>query len=162
MIEFVCGRSGSGKSEYIAEKIREALSSIGNPLQGGSPKKLYLLVPEQQAVVWESRVARCLPPSAALSLEIVNFTPIQFSKRPKWLISPVFIFRWGLNRSFRPFLIFVGLQIVHFSHFHFSSGLKSLISAVSDFRWSFPSIGSAIFNRKITKNKRLSGWRSAV
>ena len=74
MIEFVCGRSGSGKSEYVAEKIREALASIGNPLQGGSPKKLYLIIPEQQAVVWESRVARCLPPSAALSLEIVNFT----------------------------------------------------------------------------------------
>ncbi len=74
MIEFVCGRSGSGKSEYVADKIRASLASMGDPLRSGSKKKLYLIVPEQQAVVWESRVARSLPPSAALSLEIVNFT----------------------------------------------------------------------------------------
>lgn len=70
MIEFVCGRAGSGKSVYILEKIRAALPS--DPLTGG--RRLYLIVPEQQAVVWESRVARLLPPQAALSLEIVNFT----------------------------------------------------------------------------------------
>lgn len=68
MIEFVCGRAGSGKSEYICSRLKERLS-------GASPeKKLYLIVPEQQTVVWESRAARTLPPSAPLSLEIVNFT----------------------------------------------------------------------------------------
>jgi len=74
MIEFVCGRAGSGKSEYVAEKIRASLAAMGDPLRGGSKKKLYLIVPEQQAVVWESRAARMLPPAASLSLEIVNFT----------------------------------------------------------------------------------------
>jgi len=74
MIEFVCGRAGSGKSEYTAEKIRAALTAAGDPLTGGRSKKIYLIVPEQQAVVWESRAARTFPPQAALSLEIVNFS----------------------------------------------------------------------------------------
>ena len=73
MIEFVCGRAGSGKSEYVAEKIRAALAHAGDPLSGNG-KKIYLIVPEQQAVVWESRAARTFPPKAALQLEIVNFS----------------------------------------------------------------------------------------
>lgn len=65
MIEFLCGRSGSGKSACIMEKIRAALAA--------GRRRIILLIPEQQAVVWESRIARQLPPSASLSLEIVNF-----------------------------------------------------------------------------------------
>jgi len=64
MTELICGASGSGKGAYIIEKIKEKL---------GSGKKLYLIVPEQQTVIWEARVCRELPPSAALELEVVNF-----------------------------------------------------------------------------------------
>ena len=66
MIEFVCGRAGSGKSEYVLASIRQALAA--------GKDRLILIVPEQQAVIWESRVARDLPPSASLSLEVVSFT----------------------------------------------------------------------------------------
>lgn len=66
MIEFVCGRAGSGKSEYVLASIRQALQE--------GKDRLILIVPEQQAVIWESRVARDLPPSASLHLEIVSFT----------------------------------------------------------------------------------------
>ena len=66
MIEWICGRAGSGKSEYIMQSIRRALDS--------GRQRLILIVPEQQAVVWETRIARELPPSAALRLEIVSFT----------------------------------------------------------------------------------------
>ena len=66
MIELICGRAGSGKSEYILQSIRRALDS--------GRQRLILIVPEQQAVVWETRIARELPPSAALRLEIVSFT----------------------------------------------------------------------------------------
>ena len=66
MIEFVCGRAGSGKSEYVLASIRRAI-------QAGKDR-LILIVPEQQAVIWESRIARNLPPSASLRLEIVSFT----------------------------------------------------------------------------------------
>ena len=66
MIEFVCGRAGSGKSEYILTSIRRALEA--------GKDRLILIVPEQQAVIWETRVARALPPSASLHLEIVSFT----------------------------------------------------------------------------------------
>ncbi len=65
MIELICGRAGSGKSEYILQAIRKSLAGEA---------KLILIVPEQQAVIWESRIARELPPSAALRLEIVSFT----------------------------------------------------------------------------------------
>ena len=75
MIEFVCGRAGSGKSEYTAKKIRAALTAAGDPLTGGRSKKIYLIVPEQQAVVWESRAARTFPPQAALSLRRRNRLP---------------------------------------------------------------------------------------
>ena len=42
MIEFICGRAGSGKSTYIAQKIRQALDA--------GRRRLILIVPEQQAV----------------------------------------------------------------------------------------------------------------
>ena len=45
MIEFVCGRAGSGKSEYVADRIRSALAASGDPLTGNG-KKIYLIVPE--------------------------------------------------------------------------------------------------------------------
>ena len=66
MIEFVCGRAGSGKSEYVLASLRRALEE--------GHERLILIVPEQQAVIWETRVARELPPSASLRLEIVSFT----------------------------------------------------------------------------------------
>ncbi len=64
-IHFIMGRAGSGKSTAVLNEIRASLT-------GG--RRVFLIVPEQQAVVWESRAARALPADAALSLEIVNFT----------------------------------------------------------------------------------------
>ncbi len=65
MIKFVCGRTGSGKSEYIMDAIKSSVGDIGECL---------LLVPEQQAVAWESRTAKELSPSALMSLEVLTFT----------------------------------------------------------------------------------------
>ncbi len=65
MIRFVCGRSGSGKSEFIMNAIKET---------AGTDDGIILIVPEQQAVAWESRTARELLPSALLSLEVLTFT----------------------------------------------------------------------------------------
>ncbi len=64
MIRFVCGRSGSGKSEYIMDGLRAADPSGG----------MILIVPEQQAVAWESRTARELSPKTLMSLEVLTFT----------------------------------------------------------------------------------------
>lgn len=64
MIELICGSAGSGKGAYIIEKIKETL-----PLK----KKMFLLVPEQEAVIWEGRVCRALPASAGEHLQVVNF-----------------------------------------------------------------------------------------
>ena len=64
MTEFITGTSGSGKGGYIVSRIKERL---------GSGRKMYLIVPEQQALLWEARICRALPPSAALELEVLSF-----------------------------------------------------------------------------------------
>lgn len=65
MIRFILARSGYGKSTAVLDGIAENIAD---------GKKVYIIVPEQQAVVWESRAARALPPSAFLSLDIVGFS----------------------------------------------------------------------------------------
>ena len=62
--EFISGSSGAGKGTYVIEKIRERL---------GNARRKYLIVPEQQAVLWEAQICRALPPSSALELEVVSF-----------------------------------------------------------------------------------------
>lgn len=64
MIRFISGSAGSGKGAFIVDRIRERLDS---------GKKMYLIVPEQEAVLWEARICRSLPAKSALSLEIVSF-----------------------------------------------------------------------------------------
>lgn len=64
MIRFISGNSGSGKSTYITERIRERL---------GTKKRMYLVVPEQEVVLREASICRNLPASSALSLEVVSF-----------------------------------------------------------------------------------------
>lgn len=64
MINFINGTAGSGKGSYIIERIRERINAN---------QKMYLIVPEQEAVIWEARVCRELPPSTFLSLEVVSF-----------------------------------------------------------------------------------------
>ncbi|MBQ7827820.1 MAG: PD-(D/E)XK nuclease family protein, partial [Clostridia bacterium] len=65
MIRFVCGRSGSGKSEYIMNAVKEA---------GRDDCGIILIVPEQQAVAWESRIARDPELGGVLTLEVLTFT----------------------------------------------------------------------------------------
>lgn len=65
MLHYVTGRPGCGKSEYLLGQMKTALD-------GG--KEVLLLVPEQQAVLWESRLAEELPLSCQLRLEVTNFT----------------------------------------------------------------------------------------
>lgn len=70
MVKFIFGRAGSGKSEYIIREIAR-LTSEG--------KRSCLIVPEPQTVCAETRLARSLPPSAALLTEATNFTRLSDS-----------------------------------------------------------------------------------
>ena len=65
MLHYLTGRPGSGKSEYLLIQMKTALDA---------GKSVLLLVPEQQAVLWESRLAEELPLSCQLQLEVTNFT----------------------------------------------------------------------------------------
>lgn len=71
MINFIVGRSGSGKSTLLEEMIK-------NEINNGA-RRVVLIVPEQQAVVWETKMAAALPASANLRLEITNFTRLSNS-----------------------------------------------------------------------------------
>ena len=68
MTTFIFGRAGSGKSTLIYKKAAESLASN---------RHTYLIVPEQQAVDAEARMADLLDKlpgnSYELDLEILNF-----------------------------------------------------------------------------------------
>lgn len=66
MVNFVIGRSGTGKSTFVCDEIVREIRE--------GEREIVLIVPEQQTVVWETRMARLLPPSANFRLEITNFT----------------------------------------------------------------------------------------
>ncbi len=68
MIHFIVGRSGYGKSGFIVREIEKMVESRVRGKSG------VLLVPEQETVVWESKLARILPARANLCLEVTNFT----------------------------------------------------------------------------------------
>lgn len=65
MIRFLLGQYGSGKTAYIIDSLKRD-ASCG--------KRAFWLVPEQRAVLCEGNVARLLPPSAQLHIEVLNFT----------------------------------------------------------------------------------------
>ncbi len=65
MIRIITGDFGSGKTTAITESIRRDLEN---------GQKACLLVPEQETVTAEMRMAHILPPSATLSFEVSNFT----------------------------------------------------------------------------------------
>ncbi len=64
MIEFIYGRSGSGKTYRVCQKAAEAV-------QNG--RTVFLIVPEQMALDTESKMTSMLHGSPTLSLEILNF-----------------------------------------------------------------------------------------
>ena len=65
MITFLFGPPGSGKT-------REILRSIEGDAKVGIPS--FLIVPEQETVAAEQRALRSLPPSAQLTVEVLNFS----------------------------------------------------------------------------------------
>lgn len=66
MVNFIIGRCGSGKSTMVCDAIVREIRE--------GKRQVVLIVPEQQTVVWETKMANLLPPSANFRLEITNFT----------------------------------------------------------------------------------------
>lgn len=64
MLNFLLGRSGSGKTKYILNEIEKRVAE---------GKRTYLLVPEQQVYISECMLAD-LPPSSALCFEVISFS----------------------------------------------------------------------------------------
>ena len=66
MIRFVFGRPGTGKTYTTVERIREWIAD-GN-------RRIYLIVPEQQAYSAERDILSALPPSAGRYFSIISFS----------------------------------------------------------------------------------------
>ena len=65
MVEFVYGRHPAEKTEYILTKMKEALRD---------EKKVVLIIPEHQALYWDTVAAQKLTPTDAFNVETVSFT----------------------------------------------------------------------------------------
>lgn len=65
MITFVFGATGTGKSDYIINRLKA---------DAESGTQAYLIVPEQQTVLREAETSKILAPSAQFTLEVLNFT----------------------------------------------------------------------------------------
>lgn len=65
MLNIVYGVSGSGKTAYLMDQIKNDIKN---------KKRCFLLVPEQQAYISEFDVPRMLPPNARLYFEVVHFS----------------------------------------------------------------------------------------
>ena len=65
MTELVFGLSAKEKSAYVLDQIELSLKQN---------RRVVLIVPEQQALVWDRRCARALPARAMMQIEIVSFT----------------------------------------------------------------------------------------
>lgn len=64
MVNLICGRAGSGKTSRVFEMIRSELADR---------KRIILIVPEQETVLYETLAAATLPPSSSLYLDVINF-----------------------------------------------------------------------------------------
>lgn len=64
MIEFVFGREPSSKTEYIIEKMKEQLSK---------GKRCVLIIPEQEALFWDTVTATRFKATDAFNIEAVSF-----------------------------------------------------------------------------------------
>ncbi len=65
MISFIFGPAGSGKSERVASLIENDIKES---------KKVFLIVPEQEAVTCERRMVARLGAAAQLDFEVLNFS----------------------------------------------------------------------------------------
>ncbi len=65
MTEFIFGLSGSARRAHVLDRIREALQA---------EKKVLVISPEQQALVWDTVSAREFGAAAALQIETLSFT----------------------------------------------------------------------------------------
>ncbi len=126
-IRFLCGRAGSGKSTAVLESVRQVLTTGA---------QVFLIVPEQQSVVWEHRAARQLPQTASLQLEIVSFTRLaNLVARSLGGLSYRYITKggkaalmWSAMRTLAPSLSFYG------SSARPDRAVPAILSAVSEMK----------------------------
>jgi len=64
MIEFVFGKEPFSKTQYVIEKMKKALKDS---------KPCVLIVPEQQALYWDTLAAQSFEPTDAFHIEAVSF-----------------------------------------------------------------------------------------
>ncbi len=125
MLELICGIAGSGKSTKIEEMIAQDVASS---------RRAYLIVPEQEAVTAERRMADILPPRAALTFEVVNFSRLC---NLVFRLYGSLAYRYASSRvktltMWRALSLCEG-HLQHFSGISENGGVKKILSAVKAF-----------------------------
>lgn len=67
MLQFIMGRSGSGKTFYLTEQICKAVES-------GQASSVLFLVPEQQSFEMEKTMLNLLGPKDCRRVEVLSFS----------------------------------------------------------------------------------------
>lgn len=125
MLELICGIAGSGKSTRIEEMIAQDVASS---------RRAYLIVPEQETVTVERSMADILPPRAALSFEVVNFSRLCNLVFRKY---GSLAYHYASSRvktltMWRALSLCEG-HLQHFSGISENGGVKKILSAVKAF-----------------------------
>ena len=68
VINFITGRCGTGKSTEVMNRMKKLLDE--------TELEAVLIVPEQQTVVWETKIAAFLPENQYLRVEVTNLSLI--------------------------------------------------------------------------------------
>jgi len=67
MLEFACGRSGRGKTQYIFDSIKTALAR-------NDGRRIYLIVPDQMSFQTEYALLQQIPNQAMMRVEVVGIS----------------------------------------------------------------------------------------
>jgi ATP-dependent helicase/nuclease subunit B len=67
MLEFACGRSGRGKTQYIFDSIKAALAR-------NDGQRIYLIVPDQMSFQTEYALLQQIPQQAMMRVEVVGIS----------------------------------------------------------------------------------------
>lgn len=63
-LRLICGRAGTGKSEYCLKEIEEKRKQN---------KKIYIITPEQYSYAEEKKLLEIMPSNAIIEVEVLTF-----------------------------------------------------------------------------------------
>jgi len=91
-IQLIYGKSGSGKSEYILNEIKE---------KSNLDKKIYVITPEQFSYATEKKLLKTIGKNASINAEVISFDRIarRMLSELRWKNKNRIVRKWKSNAS---------------------------------------------------------------